>query len=315
MIGSEIERHRESGAKRSLGAFLLLLGLVQVALCAMTGGLASPYFLLLACTTVLAGLTLAATRAMYVTAILACAYVLAMRLTLEDPAADLGAASRTEADMITAVAVQVVFLLLAPALAARVASRQRDQMQALSVQSMRDPLTMLENRRSFLAKMEGEMLRAERFAWPITMLILDLDHFKKLNDEHGHAVGDAVLVEVGNLLRETVGPVDHLARVGGEEFAVAAVAAEPHHGRDLADRLVRAFRSRNLGRTKAGLKVTVSIGVAVLPPGRTFAEPTAVIREVMERADRALYRVKENGRDGFHVAAEGASSSAVLGGA
>ena len=127
MIGSEMERHRDSGAKRSIGAFLLLLGIVQVALCAMTGGLASPYFLLLACTTVLAGLTLTATRAMYVTAILACAYVLAMRLTLEGPGAEV-ASAHTEADMITAVAVQVVFLLLAPALAARVASRQRDQM-------------------------------------------------------------------------------------------------------------------------------------------------------------------------------------------
>ena len=80
---------------------------------------------------------------------------------------------------LTALLVHLAFLLLTTSVASRVSSRQRKTVATLEVQSMRDPLTSLDNRRSFLTKMESELMRAERFAWPITMLIIDLDNFKR----------------------------------------------------------------------------------------------------------------------------------------
>lgn len=310
MMGAELERHRLGAAGRAAATFLTVLGLFQVALCMLTGGLASPYFLMLGATSVLAGLTLDSTRATYVMAALACAYLVAMRVPIEiRGAVATDTVVRSAAETITALGVHVVFLLLAPILAARVARRHGEKVSTLSVQSFHDPLTDLDNRRAFTAKMEGELVRAERFAWPITMLILDLDNFKKLNDEHGHRIGDEVLKEVAKLLRDVIGPMDHIGRIGGEEFAIAAVAAEPHHGRDLADQIVRAFHVYDWSRAKPGIKLTVSIGVAVVQPGRTHSEPTSLIREVMERADEALYKVKKSGRDAYHVATDDAPAS------
>jgi diguanylate cyclase (GGDEF)-like protein len=298
VVGSESKRLCVPDRRPDAVLFLGLVGLFQVALCTLTGGLSSPYFLTVACTSVFAGLTMSATRAMYVTTATASAYLLAIRFAAEE------SSSRSQSEAVMAVIVHVAFLYLATALSGRVARQHRDKVQELSVQSMHDPLTGLENRRSFLAKMETELVRAERFSWPITMLILDLDHFKRMNDEHGHATGDAVLVEVANLLRDNVGPGNHVAPVG----------ADAHHGRELADRLVRAFRNRHWGRVKPGLKATVSIGVAVLQPTHAYSEPTTLIREVMERADRALYRVKQAGRDGFQVSGEGTPTGTVMAG-
>ena len=292
VIGAEFERSR---TRPPTGVFLLTLGLLQTALCVWTGGIASPYFVFVAATCVFAGQTLSPPRAVYVTALLCCAYVAGVRFVADRVA-------RPEAEIVTAMTVHVTFLLLATTLSLRLASRHSVTFKTLSGQSIMDPLTSLVNRRGFLSRMEEAISRAERFSWPITLLILDLDFFKKVNDIHGHAVGDAVLVEVAKLLKDGAGYDTHVARVGGEEFAVAAVAAEPHHGRELADRLVKAFRTHNWERIRPGLKVRVSIGVAILPAGTHSGEPTALIRELMERADRALYRAKQTGRDKYEIA-------------
>ncbi len=299
VIGGEIERNQPGGSRRARALLIGALGLCQVGLTLRTGGLSSPYFVLVATTCLFAGLSLSPGPAAYVTALVAVAYVLGLRYAAE-PSAMPGGQGR----QLTALLVHLAFLLLTTSLASRVASRQRKTVATLEVQSMRDPLTSLDNRRSFLTKMESELKRAERFAWPITMLIIDLDHFKKMNDVHGHAMGDRVLVEVAKLLRENVGTIDHIARVGGEEFAVAAVAAEPYHGRDLADRLVRAFRSYPWSCLGRELQVTASVGVAVLPGGQVGGDPGTTLAQLMERADKALYKVKQNGRDGYLVAGE-----------
>lgn len=299
VIGGEIERNKPGGSRRARALLLGVLGVIEVALTIRTGGLSSPYFVLVATTCLFAGLSLSPGSATYVTAIVAVAYVAGVRFLGEGSATPGG-----EGRHLTALLVHLAFLLLTTSIASRVASRQRKTVATLEVQSMRDPLTSLDNRRSFLTKMESELKRAERFAWPITMLIIDLDHFKKMNDVHGHAMGDRVLVEVAKLLRENVGTIDHIARVGGEEFAVAAVAAEPYHGRDLADRLVRAFRTYGWNCLGRELTVTASIGVAVLPGDHVGGEPEATLAQLMERADRALYRVKQSGRDGYLVSGE-----------
>lgn len=300
-IGAELERHPTGVAKPPKGWFLALLGLVEVGLCLKTGGTASPYFVLVVSTAIFAGLTLTGVRTTYVAAGIAAGYVLGVRFLVESRA------GVSTAENLTGLFVHVAFLLVAAILSHRVGRRQRTEVKTLAVQSVRDPLTALDNRRGFLQKMEGELLRAERFNWPITMLMLDLDHFKKMNDVHGHAVGDQVLVEVADLLRENVGTLDHVARVGGEEFAVAAVAAEPYHGRDLADRIVRAFRTREWSRIRPGLSATVSVGVAVLEASKGVGNPAEVISHLMQRADRALYVVKQNGRDGYHIAGSDAA--------
>jgi len=299
VIGGEVEREQPGGSRRARALLLVVLGILQVGLTIRTGGLSSPYFVLMATTCLFAGLSLSPASAAYVTGIIAVGHVVGVRL-LEASAATPGGEGRH----LTALLVHLAFLLLTTSVASRISSRQRKTVATLEVQSMRDPLTSLDNRRSFLTKMESELLRAERFAWPITMLIIDLDNFKKMNDLHGHAMGDRVLVEVAKLLRENVGTIDHIARVGGEEFAVAAVAAEPFHGRDLADRLVRAFRTYGWNCLLPDLKVTASVGVAVLPGDHAAGRPEHTLAQLMERADRALYRVKQNGRDGFLVSGE-----------
>ncbi len=295
-IGAELESGPAAAARTPKGWYLAFLGLIQVGLCIKTGGTASPYFILVASTVVFAGLSLSAVRTTYVATGIAGGYVLGTRFLVETRA---GVAT---AEGLATLFMNAAFLIAAAVLSHRVGRRQRTEVKSLAVQSVQDPLTSLDNRRGFLQKMEGELQRAERFNWPVAMLMIDIDHFKKLNDVHGHAVGDQALVEVARLLRENIGTLDHVARVGGEEFAIAVVAAEPYHGRDLADRIVRAFRSREWARIRPGLSATVSVGVAVLPPSQSAGDPHEVISQLMQRADRALYVVKQNGRDGFHVA-------------
>ena len=140
--------------------------------------------------------------------------------------------------------------------------------------------------------------------WPIALLAIDLDHFKRVNDTFNHQVGDAVLVETARLMRDAAGPLDHVARLGGEEFAVAAVGVDERQARDLADRLVRMFRVHDWDRVQPGLeRITISVGVAVRAASRglsRYIDLDALIAE----ADQALLRVKRNGRDGFLLAGE-----------
>jgi len=302
-LGAEMEKSPANRGRSPKGLLLVVVGLLQVLVCLRTGGLASPYFLLVASTCAFAGLTLRPARAMLLSATLVGTYALGIRF-LAEPVPGLGLGGT-----VSAIIIHSTFALVSAGISTRFAVTHRETVATLEVQSMLDPLTSLQNRRAFLQKLDGELQRAERFSWPITMLIIDLDWFKKLNDRYGHPVGDQVLVETAALLRENAGALEHVARVGGEEFAVAAVAAEPFHGRDLADRLVRAFRARNWEHIRPGMKVTASIGVAVLPPGRHAGETTSIVTRLMADADQALYHVKQSGRDGFHVSVESPASS------
>ena len=205
-------------------------------------------------------------------------------------------------DEVTGLTLHCAFMFLAAYMANRVSAEFRTQVVTLTDHATRDPLTSLPNRRGFMEKMRQEITRAERYAWPISILMIDLDHFKHINDEHGHAFGDAVLSQASRLLRDTVGPVDHLARVGGEEFAVAAVAADPNHGAELAARIVRRFRAHAWSDMHESLQVTCSIGVAALDPSQGSLNPDASLSQMLDEADRALYEVKQSGRDNYRIA-------------
>jgi diguanylate cyclase len=164
---------------------------------------------------------------------------------------------------------------------------------ALCTLSSRDPLSGLPNRRHFDAALAAECDRAARSGEEALLLILDIDHFKKVNDTHGHPVGDAVIRAVAHTLRDSVRPSDTPARIGGEEFAVILPNCRPSDGRVVAER----FRERIAGLRIAAapglvLQVTVSIGGAFAAPW-VRTTPSYWI----ERADQKLYSAKASGRN------------------
>jgi diguanylate cyclase (GGDEF)-like protein len=155
--------------------------------------------------------------------------------------------------------------------------------------AMYDGLTELYNRRAFLEIAEREAARARRAAAPTAALMLDLDHFKRVNDAHGHASGDRVLVDFAERLRAAVRSADILGRYGGEEFCVLLPGATIEEASDVAERIRAAVVAKPLG----GLAevTTVSTGVA------GSARSDCSVDELLAQADAALYRAKRSGRN------------------
>lgn len=164
--------------------------------------------------------------------------------------------------------------------------------------SARDELTGISNRRHFQEMAEMDLSRADRSQQPVSVLLLDLDHFKRINDAYGHAAGDAVLCAVAGAWRHELRCHDVLARIGGEEFAVLLPDCSAPQAELLARRLVAATRKlRPLKGTAEDVAVTVSIGVAT----RLANSPTDLSGLLMA-ADTALYAAKREGRDRLVVA-------------
>lgn len=159
--------------------------------------------------------------------------------------------------------------------------------------SSRDPLTGLANRRQFELSLAREVDRVARSGESALLVMVDIDHFKKVNDTYGHAAGDLVIQSVGRALIETVRPMDQVARIGGEEFGVVLPNCPAAFGPQVADR-VRQRVARHPVQLPSGesVAVTVSIGGAFAPQ---WVRSTPGIW--MERADRQLYRAKDEGRD------------------
>ena len=159
--------------------------------------------------------------------------------------------------------------------------------------SSRDPLTGLANRREFELALAGEIDRVARAGEPALMLMIDIDHFKKVNDAHGHPAGDEVLKAVAQALRDCIRPMDTLARFGGEEFAMILPNCPPSFGQAVAERVRLKVHDRQIQvTTGAPLQVTVSIGGAFAPQWVRSSAPLWI-----ERADQQLYRAKAEGRD------------------
>ena len=154
-----------------------------------------------------------------------------------------------------------------------------------------DFLTGVMNRRQFDKVLQDEWGRLKRYGSHFALLLIDLDHFKEINDRFGHQAGDEVLKRMGRVLRATLRSEDSLARYGGEEFAVIAIGANETSARDLAERLRQRVRG---GSLPAGVPpVTITVGVAStvsLPPGSDLPF-------LLRAADEALYRGKAAGRD------------------
>jgi diguanylate cyclase (GGDEF)-like protein len=166
--------------------------------------------------------------------------------------------------------------------------------------ALRDPLTGIHNRAMFTERVAAEILSYRSRPRPLALLALDIDHFKLVNDVHGHVAGDAVLKAVATALREATPPEDVVARWGGEEFVVLARDTSMARAVALADRVRAAAAAKVTMWNGKALHVTLSAGVAVLaPPRQVLAE--AAERVLLESADRALYRAKRLGRDRVEV--------------
>jgi diguanylate cyclase (GGDEF)-like protein len=159
--------------------------------------------------------------------------------------------------------------------------------------SLLDPLTGLFNRRYLVAQAPRLWRQARRDGTRVAAMVLDLDHFKRLNDAHGHAAGDAVLRAVATSLTATVRPTDVLARTGGEEIVVLGLVGDPDEAARLAERLRTAVANT---RTADGHAVTVSVGIALTRPVDA-EDATAELWRLIDRADAAMYEAKQQGRD------------------
>jgi len=168
-------------------------------------------------------------------------------------------------------------------------SRLFERVQNLAI---RDSLTGLFNHRHTMELLGREVERAGRYAGGVSALMLDIDHFKKVNDEHGHLAGDAVLREVARLLKDTLRTVDSVGRYGGEEFLVLLPHTPPDEARRTGERICQQIAGHAFRVGQKELRVTVSVGVATWGDAGGEA-PEGLIRE----ADQALYRAKEEGRN------------------
>lgn len=153
-----------------------------------------------------------------------------------------------------------------------------------------DPLTGVFNRRTFIELAEQELARARRSAAPLSLMMLDLDHFKRVNDTYGHLVGDQVLVAFTRLVRECVRRGDLVVRYGGEEFCVLLPGTALAAAAALAERIRATTTARML--TPLPFRITVSIGLTACAGGAHVG-----LDELLARADEALYRAKDEGRN------------------
>ena len=154
-----------------------------------------------------------------------------------------------------------------------------------------DGLTGLFNHRLFQEKLSEELRRIKRFSEPISLLLTDIDYFKKVNDSYGHPVGDLVLKGVAKVIREEIRDVDIPARYGGEEFAVILPGTDGEGAKKIAERLRNQIMAKSIPANGTTFKVTISIGIATSPDDARTKE------ELIEKADKALYSAKHNGRN------------------
>ena len=166
-------------------------------------------------------------------------------------------------------------------------------LDATQTLSRLDPLTGLANRRFLVEQAPRIWRQARRDGARVAAMVLDLDHFKRLNDQHGHAAGDAVLRAVAGALAATVRPADVLARTGGEEIVVLGLVSDPDEAAHLAERLRSAVAG---SRSEAGHAVTASIGIALTRPA-DGEDATDDLWRLVDRADVAMYEAKQQGRD------------------
>lgn len=183
----------------------------------------------------------------------------------------------------------------------RLGDALRDTVRSGVEAAVSDPLTGLHNRRYAMPHLARIAERATNTRKPFAVMVADMDHFKQINDIHGHAAGDAVLIETAQRLRENLRAVDLLARIGGEEFLIVMPGADLANARNAATRLCHIIRNTPFaipGQDDVHIAVTISIGLTVCDP---MNGPTPILPQtaeaLLDRADKALYGAKADGRN------------------
>lgn len=192
--------------------------------------------------------------------------------------------------LLTDPLMMLVIAMIASELFYRIRRRQFDLQRELRQLASIDALTGLHNRRELEQRINEEMSRSRRHGEPMSVVIGDLDHFKRVNDEFGHAVGDDVLRAVGERMRRNLRTEDLAVRWGGEEFLLLLPATDRNHAIQVADKIRIAIADRPIGCNGREVPVTISFGVAQL-------EDNEEVSELVRRADDAMYRAKKAGRN------------------
>lgn len=169
-------------------------------------------------------------------------------------------------------------------------SQRKALEEQLRLLATTDPLTGALNRRSFQQRAEHELARSQRQGTPLCLAMLDLDHFKRINDQHGHAVGDQVLVAFSQLCRQQARSTDLFARFGGEEFVILLPDTDPQAAQQRLERLRNELQAQPIDSAQGPLPVRVSIGLA-------GAHQPDTLQQLLQRADAALYQAKAKGRN------------------
>ena len=161
----------------------------------------------------------------------------------------------------------------------------------IEILAITDGLTGVYTRRYFLERFDEEIKRSALRKNTVAFLMIDADHFKNINDQHGHLTGDQVLKEISNIIQENVREIDIVGRFGGEEFCVVLPDTHTEGARAVAERIRKTAEKRPIKAYDNTVHVTLSIGLAVFPSDGKFLE------ELMDKADWALYRAKSQGRN------------------
>jgi diguanylate cyclase (GGDEF)-like protein len=165
-----------------------------------------------------------------------------------------------------------------------------DLLDKVNYMAITDTLTGLYNRRRFHDALTSEYERAKRYGTPFSLIMTDIDYFKKINDNYGHDVGDAVLKEVSEILMKSVRDIDTVARYGGEEFMIILPNTDKTHSRIVAERMRQAIENHNFAGVDR--KITTSVGISGMPDIKIENED-----KLIRCADFAMYRAKQLGRN------------------
>ena len=167
----------------------------------------------------------------------------------------------------------------------------------LRILSITDGLTQILNRRALLERLEEELYRASRENVFFCLIMLDIDHFKRVNDEYGHQAGDKVLVEVVNRVKSKLRPYDIIGRYGGEEFLVGIFGADKETGIKKAENFRKCVDEKEFVYNGKKLKISISLGVSCQKIGDTKNDILQLLDDLTKKADDALYKAKETGRN------------------
>ncbi|MGC8925759.1 MAG: diguanylate cyclase [Calditerrivibrio sp.] len=166
----------------------------------------------------------------------------------------------------------------------------KKELEKYKMESVTDPLTGLFNRKFMIKKIEEEIERGKRYGSKFSIIFLDIDNFKRINDVYGHIVGDFVLKYLANIIKSELRKVDYAFRYGGEEMVILLSETNLENALKFSERLLEVVRNTIFKYKTEDLKITVSIGVAEFKPGET-------IEQLIERADMAMLKAKQAGKD------------------